>query len=72
MKITKLHLIEESDEHYIFSVSFKTFFGEKTRTAVKSKNKWAISSYWADTGERVGNDKVIDAWLTTDKKDLTV
>ena len=61
MKITKLHLIEESDEYYIFSVSFKTFFGEKTRTAVKSKNKWAFFSYWADTGERVGNDKVIDA-----------
>jgi hypothetical protein len=72
MKITNLHLIEESDEYYIFSVSFKTFFGEKTKTAVKSKNEWASYSYWADSGKIIWNDKVIDAWLTTDKKDLTV
>lgn len=29
MRIIKLSLIEETDTYYIFSVSFKSFFGEK-------------------------------------------
>lgn len=68
MKITKLSLIEETETHYIFSVFFKSFFGEKNRTAIKDKKK----SYprWMDTNELITENENIDAWLSTDKKDF--
>lgn len=70
MKIIKLSLIEETDTHYIFSVSYKFFFGEKTRTAMKDKKK----SYprWMDTNELITENESIDAWLSTNKKDFTL
>ena len=56
------------------SITFFLFLfgGEKNRTAINRKDAWVSSSYWADTGERIENDKVIDAWLTTDKKDFKI
>lgn len=80
MKITKLSLIEETNECYIFSVSFKSFFGtsfkgfacEKTRKATKTKNKLVDFSRWMDTGELIYNYTAIDAWLSTDKKDFKI
>ena len=75
MKLTKLSLIEETKEFYIFSVSFKSFagtafFGEKTKKAFKSKK--GSLSYWMDSGDWVNNDGAIDVWLTTDKKDFKI
>ena len=72
MKITKLSMIDETEEYYIFSVSFKSFFGEKTRKAIRTKNNIFNFSRWMDTGELINNDKAIDAWLTTDKKDFNI
>lgn len=66
MKITKLSLIEETETYYIFSVFFKSFFGEKKRTAIKNKK----SSYhrWMATNELIAENESINAWLSTDKK----
>ena len=69
MKITKLSLIEEMETHYIFTVSFKSFFGaEKERTAIKEKPDRIPK--WMNTGNLVYNNEGIDAWVSTDKKDF--
>jgi hypothetical protein len=72
MRITKLSLIDETEKYYIFSVSFKSFFGEKTKKASKTKNNIVNFSRWMDTGELIYNDSAINAWLTTDKKDFKI
>jgi len=69
MKITKLSLIEETETHYIFTVSFKSFFGaKKNRTAIKDKSR--PHPRWMDTNDLILENESIDAWLSTDKKDF--
>jgi len=69
MKITKLSLIEETETHYIFTVSFKSFFSaEKERTAIKHKSR--TYPRWMDTNDLILENESIDAWLSTDKKDF--
>jgi hypothetical protein len=68
MKITNLKLIEKNETSVIFEVSFKSFFGEKKRLA-HGDLKYELF-YWMDNNESIRSTGNIEAWLSTNKKEL--
>lgn len=69
MKIKKLSLIEETEIYYIFEITYTSFFSrEIRRKALKQKN--LTLPHWVDNGNIIFNYEGINAWLSTNKKDL--